>query len=133
MPMPITKRMTSRSSPATWGIDPTITGTVVAPSGTVPPVAVAKATPTSGSAPLTVQFDASQSSDPDGTVTAYLWTFGDGTTTSAQNPSHIYSSTGTYNATLRVTDNDSNTSSGTLTITVTIAAPNTPPIARATA
>src|SRR5437762_3286802 len=111
----------------------TITGTVVAPSGTVPPVAVAKATPTSGSAPLTVQFDASLSYDSDGTVTAYLWTFGDGTTSTAKNPSHLYSSAGAYNAALKVTDNDGNTSSGTLTITGTVAAPNTPPIARATA
>jgi hypothetical protein len=32
----------------------------------LPPIAVATATPTSGSAPLTVQFDGSQSSDPEG-------------------------------------------------------------------
>src|SRR5207248_2780529 len=67
----------------------------------------------------------------DGTVTAYVWTFGDGATSNTQNPTHSYSSVGSYNATLKVTDNDSNTSSDTLVITVS--APNTPPIARATA
>jgi PKD repeat protein len=108
----------------------TITGTVVAPTGTVPPVAVPKATPTSGTAPLTVQFDASQSYDSDGTVTAYLWTFGDGTTSTARNPAHVYSSVGTYNAALKVTDNDGNSNSSALAITVS--APNTPPRAVAT-
>ena len=52
----------------------------VLPSGTPnqPPVAVAGATPTSGMAPLTVQFNSTGSSDPDGSIASYGWNFGDG-------------------------------------------------------
>src|SRR2546430_11113111 len=47
-----------------------------------------------------------QSSDPDGSVTSWQWTFGDGTTrATTQNPSHTYSAAGSYTVTLTVTDN----------------------------
>jgi len=49
-------------------------------------------------------FDASGSTDLGGTITAYEWTFGDGATGQGKVVSHSYSSTGTYNATLTVTD-----------------------------
>ena len=45
-----------------------------------PPVAAASATPTSGTTPLAVSFSSAGSSDPDGTITSYAWTFGDGGT-----------------------------------------------------
>src|SRR6185369_7116393 len=53
---------------------------LVLPAGTPnsPPVAAAGATPTSGLAPLTVNFDSSGSYDPDGTIASYSWNFGDG-------------------------------------------------------
>lgn len=55
-------------------------------------------TPTSGFLPLTVFFtDQSQ-----GSVTGLLWSFGDGTTSSEQNPSHTYNSLGTYAVSLTV-------------------------------
>ncbi|HET7693685.1 MAG TPA: S8 family serine peptidase [Gemmatimonadota bacterium] len=44
------------------------------------------------------------SSDSDGTVVGWSWTFGDGGSASAQNPSHAYACSGTYSVTLRVTD-----------------------------
>ena len=47
----------------------------------------------------------STSSDPDGTIASYSWTFGDGGTSIAQNPSHNYTSAGSYTVSLRVTDN----------------------------
>ena len=62
------------------------------------------ATPTSGSTPLAVLFDASASSYPDGTAISYQWSFGDGTTGTGANTSHTYGSAGTYMATLTVTD-----------------------------
>ena len=46
------------------------------------------------------------STDSDGTITAWSWNFGDGTTGQVRNPSHTYSATGTYSVTLSVTDND---------------------------
>jgi hypothetical protein len=47
-------------------------------SSNLPPVAAPTATPASGPAPLTVDFNGSTSSDPDGQIVAYSWNFGDG-------------------------------------------------------
>src|SRR5213592_2007152 len=70
-----------------------------------------------------------QSSDPDGSVTSWQWTFGDGSTGStAQNPSHTYSAAGTYTVTLTVKDNQ-NASSSPVSHTVQVTAPNQPPSA----
>ena len=55
------------------------------------PVAEASATtPTNGYSPLTVSFSSAGSSDPGGGQLSYLWDFGDGTTSTAANPSHTY-------------------------------------------
>ncbi len=69
-----------------------------------PPVARASANPLAGPVPLNVAFSSAGSSDPDGDALTYLWTFGDGTTSSAANPSHTYAQAGTYTATLQVSD-----------------------------
>jgi PKD repeat protein len=53
---------------------------------------------------LPVQFDARESSDPDGTIVRYTWTFGDGGEGSGVAPAHTYSSIGTYEVTLTVED-----------------------------
>ncbi|MEW6202496.1 MAG: PKD domain-containing protein, partial [bacterium] len=83
-----------------------------------PPTASASASQTSGTAPLTVYFNGS-CVDPDGTCSSYLWDFGDSSpTTSTQNPSHQYTTAGTYTVKLTVTDNDGATDTKTLTITV---------------
>ncbi len=46
-----------------------------------------------------------RSTDPDGSVTAWSWTFGDGAISTARNPSRTYAGAGTYAVTLAVTDN----------------------------
>ncbi len=53
-------------------------------------------------------FDASASSDSDGTILSYAWDFGDGATETTTTPtaSHTYAAAGTYGATLTVTDNE---------------------------
>jgi PKD repeat protein len=90
--------------------------TITVTSAPPPPVTAAfAANPTSGQAPLAVQFT-DQSSGP---VTAWNWKFGDGSTSSAQNPSHTYSGAGTFTATLTVTGNSGQSSSVSHTITVT--------------
>jgi len=92
--------------------------------GNQPPVASFTANPTSGSVPLTVDFSASGSSDPDGTVTAYAWEFGDRGTGSGVTVAHVYNAAGTYAALLRVTGSGGATASATRTITVNpLAAP----------
>jgi PKD repeat protein len=62
------------------------------------PVADFKATPTTGTAPLTVNFTDLSSNSPD----SWLWDFGDGTNSTDQNPSHIYSIPETYTVKLTV-------------------------------
>ena len=74
-----------------------------------PPTAIATATPTSGAAPLTVQFDGSTSTDPDAgdTIVSYEWDLdGDGQFDDAAAPQaqYTYSSSGVHTARLRVTD-----------------------------
>ena len=84
-----------------------------------PPVAKAGATPTSGIAPLTVQFNSTGSSDPDGTIASYSWNFGDGSNGSGASPLHIYQNTGNYSAVLTVTDNGGATATASVAITAT--------------
>jgi hypothetical protein len=69
-----------------------------------PPVAVFTATPSEGSAPLSVAFDASDSYDPDGFVRSYRWSFGDGTSGSGMYVTHLFAQPGTYTVQLTVED-----------------------------
>ncbi len=79
--------------------------TASSPTANVPPTAVATATPPSGPPPLPVNFDASASTDPDGSIVAYKWNFGDGSSATGKTASHIYAAAAKYTATLTVTDN----------------------------
>jgi predicted outer membrane repeat protein len=82
---------------------------------TIPPVASFTANTTNGTAPLNIQFN-DQST---GNITNYNWNFGDGNTSTEQNPTHTYNTPGTYNVTETVTEpGGNNTQTQTNYITV---------------
>jgi PKD repeat protein len=88
------------------------------------PTASFTATPTSGTAPLTVTFtDAST-----GSITARSWNFGDGTTSTAMSAAKTYTNPGSYTVTLTVTG-----PGGSNTATKSISAIAAPPVANFTA
>ena len=87
-----------------------------------PPLAVASANPTSGPVPLAVSFSSAGSSDPEGRPLSYSWAFGDGTTSTAANPSHTYIQAGQYTARLTVSDGVNST----LSTPIMISAGNKP-------
>jgi len=91
------------------------------------PIAIAAATTaTSGPAPLIVAFSSAGSNDPDGSIVQTRWSFGDGTTSLAANPTHSYAA-GTWSATLTVTDNLGGAStSAPIAITAKATAPPPP-------
>ncbi|MEO6364622.1 MAG: M4 family metallopeptidase, partial [Luteimonas sp.] len=73
---------------------------------------------TSSISGLTVNFT-DTSTDSDGTIASRSWNFGDGTTSTAANPSKTYGAAGTYTVTLTVTDNAGGTNTKTGSVTVT--------------
>ena len=87
------------------------------------PVARATADKTSGPAPLTVSFSSAGSSDPDGGALTYSWAFGDGTTSTAANPTKTYTTNGNYTATLTVRDPQGATGTASVPISVGNTAP----------
>jgi PKD repeat protein len=92
-----------------------------------PPVAGFTASPTSGTAPLSVAFTDTSSGSP----TAWSWSFGDGATSTAQNPSHTYTTPGTYSVSLTVS-NSSGTDTATQSNYIVVTSPP-PPVASFTA
>lgn len=79
------------------------------------PIAKFQATLIKGEPPLTVDFDADKSYDPDGSITEYNWNFGDGSYGSGPQVTNTYSNQGTYNVFLKVTDNHSTSHSTSAT------------------
>ena len=85
----------------------------------VPPFADFTITPPDGQAPLLVNFDASLSSDPDGSIVSYAWSFGEGPATgTGLTTSHTYHSLGILTVSLTVTDNDGLTNTAFKTVTI---------------
>ena len=82
---------------------------------------------TAGCTGGTCDVNAGASSDPDGSITEYDWTFGDGGTGSGPTTSHNYVASGSYTITLTVTDNSGATGSTTRAVNVTTPPPPPPP------
>lgn len=68
---------------------------------------------------LSCSFNGSTSSDPDGSISNYAWTFGDGTTGTGATVSKTYASSGTRTVSLTVTDNGGAIGSASQSVTVT--------------
>ena len=99
-----------------------------------PPLAEFSYTPADPVKGEAIAFDASASTDPDGTIQSWEWDFGDGSEGREEMITHTYSGTGQYRVQLKVFDNRG--SSGTASQTVTVAEiieeePNSPPVADA--
>ena len=94
-----------------------------------PPSAEIEADTTSGQAPLEVQFNAGDSSDPDGSIVDYRWDFDDGNTGSGKQITHTFNeektTTKEYTVTLTVTDDDGATATDGIEI-LTIVPPPPP-------
>jgi PKD repeat protein len=82
------------------------------------PEASFTASPSSGGTPLTVAFNAAASSDTNGSIKSYQWTYGDGSTGSGVSVIHSYIAQGTYTATLTVTDDEGFTDTMSMLIVV---------------
>jgi glucose/arabinose dehydrogenase len=87
------------------------------------PTARASANRTTGVTPLAVNFSSAGSSDPENGALTFSWNFGDGTTSTAANPSHTYTTNGVRTATLTVRDPGGATGSASVIITVGNTAP----------
>ena len=71
---------------------------------------------------LTVTFT-DHSTDVGGTISAYAWNFGDGTTSSVKSPVHSYAAAGTYTVTETVTDSNAKTNAKSASVTVSVPPP----------
>ena len=104
----------------------------ISPVGPFPPTASASTSPNAGMAPLSVQLSSAGSTDPYGKPLTYSWDFGDGSAPStAANPSHTYTTNGTYAVTLTVSNGNQTGTTTTQVVvghsppTATIVAPST--------
>ncbi|HXO55875.1 MAG TPA: PKD domain-containing protein, partial [Mycobacterium sp.] len=125
----------SYSAAGTYEADATVTDTgggtgtsakvaITVHAPTQAPVAAIAATPSSGTAPLTVKFNASGSHDPNsgGAIKQYSFNFGDGSalvTQSTPTVSHVYSAAANHVASVTVTDSEGGTASATVTVKTT--------------
>jgi len=100
---------------APWFLRKTIVGQ--------PPSAAIAASATAGLPPLTVMFSASVS-DPDGAVRETAWTFGDGGSSLSAAPVKFFPNAGAYTVRLTVTDDDGNTTTKAMDITVSASGPD---------
>lgn len=109
-------RLTVTDDENTTGFDE-VTITVLPENGNMAPTAVATATPLTGDAPLEVSFTGSNSTDDVGIV-SYAWDFKDGNSSTDADPTHTFTTAGSYEVELTVTDGEGLTDTATVTITV---------------
>jgi endoglucanase len=102
-------------------LQPLIPNVVNGTVGNQAPTAVFTTDKTSGAPPLTVKFDASNSSDPEAGALTYSWDFGDSTATgTGKIVSHVYANAGVFKAVLTVKDPQNAAGTSFVNITVSI-------------
>ena len=123
---------TAKASENTPAAAPVLGGICGSSAVNQPPTASAVVNPLQGPAPLAVNFNASNATDPEGGNLTYQWAFGDGSSSNGVNVNHTYIKSGTYSVVLTVTDDagQSDTASYTITVSQNV---NQPPVASATA
>jgi len=104
-----------------WGMDSTASQTILVADAAGDVVARIIATRTSGTAPMSVAFNATTSSCASGDIVAYQWAFGDGDVATGSATGHTYSTAGTYTVRLTVVTSEGATGTATMTITVSVA------------
>ncbi|WP_307377114.1 PKD domain-containing protein [Microbacterium sp. W4I20] len=102
--------------------------TVADPTAPTSPNQLPTAAFTPTKAGLKVSVDAAASTDPDGTIASYAWTFGDGSTATGVTASRTYAAAGTYTVKLTVTDDRGGVATKSVDVTVA-PAPNQAPVA----
>ncbi|HXJ80395.1 MAG TPA: PKD domain-containing protein [Candidatus Methylomirabilis sp.] len=121
------------ATPGTYTVTLTVTDNSGAKASATTTVSAANRPPVADAGPdqtalvnSSVTFNGSASSDPDGSIVSYAWTFGDGTSSSGttSTASHTYTAPGVYTLTLTVTDNSGATGSNTATVTIVSASPS---------
>ncbi len=110
---PLTTGYTSYGSLGQYAV----AATVPAP-GSLAPTAVISASTLRGTAPLTVSYSGTGSSDADGSVVGWDWSFSEGGSASGTTTARTYTVPGTYSTVLRVTDNAGLSASSNVTVTV---------------
>ncbi|MCM0619953.1 PKD domain-containing protein [Nocardioides bruguierae] len=104
------------------GASDTVTRTVTVSAANVAPTADVVAACTD----LVCQLDGSGSTDSDGSVASYAWSFGDGVTATGATTDHTYPAAGTYTVTLTVTDDDGASDTTTTDVTVSTSSSSDP-------
>jgi len=126
---PFSVTLTVTDNDGLTGVD-TTTATINPAGGNTPPVARANG-PYTGTEGTPVQLSSSGSLDPDGTIVSWDWNFGDGNTSTAENPAHAYVAAGTYTVTLTVTDDAADSATDSTTAVIDAVVVNSPPTANA--
>lgn len=112
-----TATLTVTDNQGATGVDQASVTVTGGGGGNQAPVAEANG-PYSGTAGSPISFSSAGSTDPDGSIASYAWSFSDGTTSTQANPSKSFASAGSYSATLTVTDNLGATALDQATVTV---------------
>ena len=86
------------------------------------PISSFTATPSSGPAPVSVQFDDTSSNNP----TTWIWNFGDGAGSNQQNPSHNYTISGVYTVTMQASSSTTCHPTNPASSTITVLSPSPP-------